>query len=33
MDGMKLAAAVRNRWPPIEIIPTSGYYDVSGPMD
>jgi DNA-binding NtrC family response regulator len=28
MDGMKLAAAVRNRWPPIEIILTSGYYDV-----
>jgi CheY-like chemotaxis protein len=27
MDGMKLAAAVRNRWPPIEIILTSGYYD------
>ena len=25
---MKLAAAVRNRWPPIEIILTSGYYDV-----
>ena len=24
MDGMKLAAAVRNRWPPIEIILTSG---------
>src|ERR1035438_9278001 len=28
MDGMKLAAAVRNRWPPIEIILTSGLYDV-----
>ena len=28
MDGMKLAAAVRNRWPPIEIILTSGYYDL-----
>jgi CheY-like chemotaxis protein len=24
MDGLKLAAAVRNRWPPIEIIITSG---------
>jgi CheY-like chemotaxis protein len=25
MDGMKLAAAVRDRWPPIAIIVTSGY--------
>lgn len=25
MDGMKLAAAVRDRWPPIEIILTSGH--------
>ena len=25
MDGMKLAAAVRDRWPPIEIIMTSGF--------
>ncbi|MFJ5486178.1 response regulator [Hansschlegelia beijingensis] len=24
MDGMKLAAAIRNRWPPIELIITSG---------
>jgi two-component system, response regulator PdtaR len=24
MDGLKLAAAVRNRWPPVEIIVTSG---------
>lgn len=24
MDGLRLAAAVRNRWPPIEIIITSG---------
>lgn len=24
MDGMKLAAAIRDRWPPIEIIITSG---------
>ena len=25
LDGMKLAAAVRDRWPPIEIILTSGH--------
>lgn len=25
MDGVKLAAAVRRRWPPIEIIVTSGH--------
>jgi hypothetical protein len=25
---MKLAAAVRGRWPPIEIIVTSGRYDI-----
>ena len=24
MDGLRLAAAIRNRWPPIEIIITSG---------
>jgi hypothetical protein len=24
MDGLKLAAAVRGRWPPIKIIATSG---------
>ena len=24
MDGLKLAAVVRNRWPPVEIIVTSG---------
>jgi CheY-like chemotaxis protein len=24
MDGLKLAAAVRNRWPPIKIVATSG---------
>lgn len=24
MDGLKLAAAIRHRWPPIEIIATSG---------
>lgn len=28
MDGMKLAAAVRDRWPPIEIIIVSGYRQV-----
>lgn len=27
MNGMKLAAAIRNRWPPIEIILTSGQFD------
>jgi DNA-binding NtrC family response regulator len=25
MDGMKLAACVRDRWPPVEIIVTSGH--------
>lgn len=25
MDGLKLAAAVRNRWPPIRVIVTSGH--------
>lgn len=25
MDGLKLAAAVRSRWPPIQIVVTSGY--------
>ena len=29
MDGIKLAAAVRGRWPPIEIIVTSGYRSVA----
>ncbi|WEK06800.1 MAG: hypothetical protein P0Y65_13665 [Candidatus Devosia phytovorans] len=28
MDGIKLAAAVRNRWPPIKIIVTSGHRKV-----
>ena len=28
MDGLKLAAAVRGRWPPIEIIVTSGHYNI-----
>lgn len=26
MDGLKLAAAVRNRWPPVKIIVTSGQF-------
>lgn len=25
MDGLKLSAAVRNRWPPIKIVATSGH--------
>jgi DNA-binding LytR/AlgR family response regulator len=25
MDGMKLAAGIRDRWPPVEIILTSGH--------
>jgi CheY-like chemotaxis protein len=29
MDGLKLAAAIRGRWPPIEIILTSGHHTVS----
>ena len=29
MDGLRLAAAVRNRWPPISIIVTSGHRLVS----
>jgi DNA-binding NtrC family response regulator len=28
MDGLKLAAAVRDRWPPIKIIVTSGYQTI-----
>lgn len=28
MDGIKLAAAMRNRWPPIKIVVTSGYKHV-----
>jgi CheY-like chemotaxis protein len=28
MDGMKLAAAIRDRWPPIEIILTSGHKNI-----
>jgi CheY-like chemotaxis protein len=26
MDGMRLAAAIRDRWPPIQIVLTSGYF-------
>lgn len=32
MDGLKLAAFVRNRWPPIELIVTSGH-TVPAPED
>ena len=28
MDGLKLAQAVRGRWPPIKIVATSGHLDV-----
>ena len=28
MDGLKLARAVRDRWPPIELILTSDHFDV-----
>lgn len=28
MNGLKLAAAVRDRWPPIKIIATSGHFNV-----
>ena len=29
MDGLKLAHAIRERWPPIELILTSGHFDFS----
>ena len=29
MDGLKLAHAIRKRWPPIELILTSGHFDIS----
>ncbi len=29
MDGLKLAAAIRGRWPPIKIVATSGMMDVT----
>jgi CheY-like chemotaxis protein len=28
MDGLKLAAAIRGRWPPIKIVATSGLHDI-----
>jgi CheY-like chemotaxis protein len=28
MDGLKLARAVRGRWPPIKIVATSGHVDI-----
>jgi CheY-like chemotaxis protein len=28
MDGIKLAAAVRDRWPPIKIVATSGHVNL-----
>jgi len=28
MDGLKLARAVRGRWPPIKIVATSGHFNV-----
>lgn len=28
MDGLKLAAAVRDRWPPIKIVATSGHVKI-----
>src|SRR6476620_11748824 len=28
MDGLKLAHAIRTRWPPVELIVTSGHFDV-----
>jgi len=32
MDGIKLAMAIRDRWPPIKIIVTSGYARFSNPV-
>jgi YesN/AraC family two-component response regulator len=29
MDGLKLAHAVRNRWPPIKLVVTSGHVEVA----
>jgi CheY-like chemotaxis protein len=29
MNGLKLAHAIRKRWPPIELILTSGHFDLS----
>jgi two-component system, response regulator PdtaR len=30
MDGLKLAHAIRTRWPPIELIVTSGHFHLTG---
>lgn len=30
MNGLKLAHAVRGRWPPVKIITTSGHFNVKG---
>jgi CheY-like chemotaxis protein len=29
MDGLKLAHAIRTRWPPVELIVTSGHFNLS----
>jgi DNA-binding LytR/AlgR family response regulator len=29
MDGIKLAAAIRGRWPPIQILVTSGHHGLT----
>jgi DNA-binding NtrC family response regulator len=29
MDGLKLARAVRERWPPVQLIVTSGHFDAA----
>jgi CheY-like chemotaxis protein len=29
MDGLKLARAIRDRWPPIELILTSGHFNLN----
>ena len=31
MDGLKLAAAIRDRWPPVKLIVTSGRYGTTKP--
>ena len=31
MDGLKLAAFIRGRWPPLKIVATSGYVNVPHP--
>ena len=31
MDGLKLARAVRGRWPPVKIVATSGHLNVGEP--